>query len=140
MTHFQHPDKMSKSERQHMMFATDAMMKMEEEVLKVIIDQRRLPQEWHEIWHEQDRRDVKRMRVTARMDADVVRFFKAMGEGYQNRMNRVLRAYMHMRLAKMVEGPDTSDFVLRPDVVLKRARERTEWGDMERLTDGLEGA
>ena len=54
-----------------------------------------------------------------------------MGPGYQARINRVLRAYMHMRLGKLVQGPDTADFVLRPDEVVRRARARTEWGTAE---------
>lgn len=32
-------------------------------------------------------------RITARFDKDVIEWFKAQGEGYQSRMNAVLRAY-----------------------------------------------
>ena len=121
------------TQRQHIMFGADALMKMEEEILLTLMDQHRLPQDWHEIWQERDRRDVTRVRVTARFDADVVKFFKAMGEGYQHRMNRVLRAYMHLRLGKIVDGPDTSDFVLRPEKVMRAARRKTQWGHNEAL-------
>ena len=124
--------KKTPTQRQHMMFGVDALMKTEEEVLFTLMDQHSLPKEWHEVWQDKDRRDVARVRVTARLDADVVKFFKAMGEGYQHRMNRVLRAYMHLRLGKIVDGPDTTDFVMRPEAVLKRALVRTEWGDAER--------
>ena len=34
------------------------------------------------------------MPVTIRMDAEVVAWFKSFGDGYQTRINRVLRAYM----------------------------------------------
>lgn len=32
--------------------------------------------------------------VTLRIDADVLEFFKAQGQGYQTRINRLLRKYM----------------------------------------------
>lgn len=35
--------------------------------------------------------------VTIRLDADVVEWFKRFGDGYQTRINRVLRAYMEAR-------------------------------------------
>ena len=66
----------------------------------------RIPQGWHHIWREKDRRDERKTRITLTVDADVVRFFKAMGAGYQPRMNRVLRAFMHDRLAGLVAGPE----------------------------------
>lgn len=36
-------------------------------------------------------------RITIRVDADVLDFFKASGPRYQSRMNAVLRAYMEAR-------------------------------------------
>ena len=36
--------------------------------------------------------------VHIRLDADLLRWFKAQGPGYQTRMNAVLRAYMQARL------------------------------------------
>ncbi|WP_377508277.1 hypothetical protein [Octadecabacter sp. R77987] len=38
---------------------------------------------------------------------------------------------MHVRLAKLIEGPDTTDFVMRPESVLRRFSEKPEWGDTE---------
>lgn len=46
------------------------------------------------------------MKLTIRVDAEVVRFFKYMGPGYQPRMNKVQRCFMHARLAKMINGPE----------------------------------
>ncbi len=118
------------------MFGVDAMRKIELDVLDVITIQKSIPKDWHEVATEADRRDVKRARVTIALDADVVKFFKAMGSGYQPRMNRVLRAFMHMRLAKLIEGPDTTDYILKPEVVMKEARENWRgWGEMEAMMD-----
>lgn len=123
---------MTKAERLNFMYATDAMEMVEKDLLDVLWHMRGCPRDWHSIWEDKDRRDAKRMRCTVSFDADVVKFFKAMGPGYQHRMNRVLRAFMHYRLAKVIEGPDTSDFVMRPETVEKAAREaRTQWGDSE---------
>ncbi len=38
-----------------------------------------------------------RERVTLRLDADVLDWFRAGGKGYQKRMEAVLRAFMEMR-------------------------------------------
>ena len=38
--------------------------------------------------------------VTMRLDADVVAFFQAQGEGYQTRINTVLRKYMANALSE----------------------------------------
>ena len=43
--------------------------------------------------------------VNIRIDAEVLRWFKASGPGYQTRMNAVLRAFMHAR--KKAEGGET---------------------------------
>ena len=42
--------------------------------------------------------------------------------------DRVLRGYMHMRLAKLINGPDTTDYILRPDEVMREGP-RPKWGD-----------
>jgi hypothetical protein len=39
------------------------------------------------------------------LDADMVTWFRALGRGYQPRMNAVLRAYMHAVIAKEVDAP-----------------------------------
>ena len=87
-------------EMTHQSYAQEAHNMIEKDMPIVI------PAEWHSIWRERDRRDAKKTRVSLTLDADVVRFFKAMGAGYQPRINRVLRAFMHDRLAGLVDGPE----------------------------------
>lgn len=43
-------------------------------------------------------------RVTLRLDADMVRWFRALGPGYQVRMNRVLRIYWMALMAGYIKG------------------------------------
>ena len=128
------PDKMTKSERLHWMYGADAMRKIEFEIHSQLVGWNAVPRDWHYIWENKDRRDANRTKLTARFDADVVKFFRSMGEGYQQRMNRVLRAYMHMRLAKLVEGPDTTDYVLNPERMMERGA-TPEWGDTKAIVE-----
>jgi uncharacterized protein (DUF4415 family) len=64
----------------------------------------RIPPEWHVI--AQGSPAPRKVPVTMRLDEDVARFFKAMGAGHLPRMNGVLRAFMHARLAGVVKGPE----------------------------------
>lgn len=43
---------------------------------------------------------VKKKAISIRVDEDVLDFFKQDGEGYQRRMNAVLRSYMHQKSKK----------------------------------------
>lgn len=131
------PKTMTKAEKMHWGYGVDAIKKMEYELMGYLSEFTALPKEWDEIWEDKDRRDPKRVPVSIRLDADVVKFFKGMGAGYQTRINRVLRAYMHFRLAKLVEGPDTMDYILRPEAVLEKAK-RVEWGDTERFVEEVQ--
>jgi hypothetical protein len=45
-------------------------------------------------------------KVTLRIDEDVLRFFRATGQGYMTRINKVLRSYMQARLAGVVKGAE----------------------------------
>lgn len=53
-------------------------------------------------------------KVTLRLDADVAKFYRAMGTGWHARVNGVLRAYMLARLSKMIEGEADMDWLGRP--------------------------
>ncbi len=130
------PKKMTKTQAIHWGYAVDAHRMFEYDLHSVIKKDKMLPPGWDEIWRDMDRRDPKRVPVTIRLDADVVRFFKGMGEGYQARINRVLRMFMHYRLAGIIEGPDTTDYVLRPETLESEKEKRPTWGDFERETKG----
>ena len=73
--------------------------------MKLCWDQ--MPKEWARIEAEVPVRPRK-TKLTAAFDADMVRWFRSMGHGYQARMNRILRTYMLATVAKgdpPAEGP-----------------------------------
>ena len=118
---------LTKAQRMHRKYAIDARRMIEYDLHAFAMKERTVPHAWDEIWKDRDRRDDRRTRVTMRMDADVAKFFKAMGPGYQTRINRVLRTFMHYRLAGIIKGPDTTDYVLHPER-LEEGWERPGWG------------
>lgn len=64
----------------------------------------RIPAAWHEI--AQSRIQPLKRPLTLRVDEDVVKFFRAMGQGYLTRMNDVLRTFMLARLAEVVKAEE----------------------------------
>lgn len=62
----------------------------------------RIPDDWHRIAQERDQ--PLKTKITLRVDQDVARFFRAMGQGHLTRMNAVLRAFMLARLAEVVKS------------------------------------
>jgi uncharacterized protein (DUF4415 family) len=73
------------------------------------LKERQIPEEWRRIAREAAL-PQKKVPVTARLDADLVKWFRSQGRGYQGRMNRVLRAYMLSLLAKEITGEDDHDW------------------------------
>lgn len=128
------PTKMTKPERSAVSLYVDAMRMIEWDLHEVLMDLRTIPKGWNQIATDPYPTHPKKTRVTLWVDADVVRAFKGLGRGYQSRMNRVLRAWMLARAAKLVEGPDTTDFILHPErIEEEQRRKRPEWGEMEKV-------
>lgn len=123
------PKQQTKTERLNRLYFMDAMYQVEHDLLHGLYAVGTLPDEWNEIAYESGGRASNRVKITMRVDADVVKFFKALDGSYQEKMNRVLKSFVHARLAKMVSGPDTSDFVLRPEKVLEERARRRQWGE-----------
>ena len=126
-----HPSKQTARARRETGLMIDAFRKIETELHFRLIEMTTIPPEWNDIHARRAERHPKRTKVTANFDADVERFFKGLGPGYQWRMNEVLRAYMHGRLARIVEGPDTTDYILHPERI-PDLPESWHWGDAER--------
>ncbi len=64
-------------------------------------------------WHSVERRaeiKPKKTKLTVTLDADMVAWFRALGRGYQPRMNAVLRAYMHAVISKEIEQKGDRDW------------------------------
>lgn len=127
------PRKQTRRERIDTWKMVDAFRMVETDLHHRLLEMRTIPSDWHHIHERRRERHPKRARVTANFDADVVRFFKSLGPGYQWRMNEVLRAYMHGRLARIVEGPDTTDYILHPERIPAEP-EFWKWGQSEAAT------
>ncbi|HRO13346.1 BrnA antitoxin family protein [Amaricoccus sp.] len=87
-------------ERAHFKFMLE--LERQEEWLKDFkLRQLLVPPEWHRIESRVPVRPHK-TKLTAAFDADVVKWFRRMGHGYQARMNAVLRAYMLALISKHI--------------------------------------
>jgi uncharacterized protein (DUF4415 family) len=73
----------------------------------------RIPPEWHAI--AQGVPAPRKVPVTMRLDEDVAKFFRSMGAGHLPRMNGVLRAFMHARLAGVVKGAEDVTYAPSPE-------------------------
>jgi len=65
--------------------------------------EKRAPKDWFTIRHDFDCTEPK-VKLTLYLDKSVVTVFKAMGKGYQARINRILSAYLHMEVAGFYDG------------------------------------
>ena len=83
-----------------------AMKRFEWDMQDAVARAGRLPAEWQKIW---EGRGAPKERVTLRLDRDVVRFFRSMGDGYGPRMNAILRSFMLARLAGMIRHEDLAE-------------------------------
>lgn len=94
-------------------------------------DSVRIPAEWNRI--AQSRQQPAKAKVTLRVDDDVIRFFRAMGQGHLTRMNDVLRAFMLARLAEVVKAEP--EYQLSPKETMGRLQ-----GELVAVMEGQERA
>ncbi len=81
----------------------DVMRRLEWDLHNTIELTGRIPEEWHQIATATPR--AAKGKVNLGPEADLVRFFKLMGEAYGPRINDDLRSDMHARLAGVIRGP-----------------------------------
>jgi len=125
-------EKQTAKQRANYYYMADAMRRLEWDLHNTIEATSRIPEEWHEI--ARGSAAPLKGRVTMRMDADVLRFFKSMGAGHLPRMNEVLRSYMYARLAGVIRGAETVDFYKAQQETHSDARPM--WGDTGRVLEG----
>ena len=78
----------------------ESMRALDREMAEKLQGCGRIPEAWHEIARRRD--EPRRERVTIALEEDVLRFYRSMGRNYAGRINEVLRAYMHARLAGLL--------------------------------------
>ncbi len=106
--------------RAHYHHLASTLRSLEEDLRWGMEGSERIPAEWHAI-AQADTPPLKKQ-VTLRLDADVLAFFRSMGAGHLTRMNAVLRAFMHGRLAGVVKGAEAVGYQLTPmEAYLKEA-------------------
>lgn len=86
-------------------YMADVMRRLEWDLHNTIELTGRIPEDWHQIARETP--EGPRVRVNLWLDADVVKFFKSMGSPHGPRINRVLKSWMHARLAGVIRGAET---------------------------------
>ncbi|MEP3347480.1 MAG: BrnA antitoxin family protein [Litoreibacter sp.] len=59
----------------------------------------KIPQAWHRLEHDIDVEEPK-VKITLRVDRSVAKFYRAWGNGYQARINRILATYAQARIAE----------------------------------------
>ncbi|MDZ4088866.1 MAG: BrnA antitoxin family protein [Tabrizicola sp.] len=97
--------KQTPRQRAQMTYMMDVMRRLEWDLHNTIELTGRIPEEWHQIATATPR--AAKVKVTLALEADVLKFFRSMGEGYGPRINDVLRSYMHARLAGVIRGAET---------------------------------
>jgi uncharacterized protein (DUF4415 family) len=73
------------------------------------LKERMIPDAWSRVEGEVPVRPRK-VRVTAAFDEELVKWFRAMGLGYQARMNAVLKAYMLAMKSREITSPKDIDW------------------------------
>ncbi|WP_375262789.1 BrnA antitoxin family protein [Palleronia sp.] len=91
----------------------------------------------------------KKVHVTLRLDESVAAYYRAMGQGYQARINRVLKAYAQMRIAKVsaIEREAEEVVIVEPPKPAERceaeraqahseaaAQIRARWDELKRMS------
>lgn len=118
-------------------YMADAMRMLEWDLHSTVMARMRIPEEWHRI--AQAKGTAPKTRVTLRLDADLVAFFRSMGPDWQVRVNHLMSVWMHARLAGLIEGAETMDYLARRDEAALDGT-RPEFGDIQREWDGVMGA
>lgn len=123
--------RMTSPQRRHHYFLLDLMKELNYDLHHQLqAELFALPPGWQQI-AVAPRRGVKE-RMTLRLDSDVVKFFRGTGQGFQTRMNDVLRCYMHARLSSMIE--DGSRY--REHIDDEEPKHRPQIGDTEEMWTG----
>lgn len=124
--------KQTPRQRAQMTYMMDVMRRLEWDLHNTIELTGRIPEEWHQIATATPRQ--AKQRVCVALEADVLKFFKSMGEGYGPRINDVLRSYMHARLAGVIRGAETlAHFREREEA---HSGEKPQFGDVAKAMGG----
>ncbi|AXX96980.1 BrnA antitoxin family protein [Profundibacter amoris] len=102
-----HPDKRKPTRAQlaHLKSAKEALLQLHLTIYGREYMSLHVPEDWQSL-EEVFRCTPAKQKITLRLDEAVVKFFRKKGRGYQELINQVLRSYVELRLAKILEGPE----------------------------------
>ncbi|WP_333816068.1 BrnA antitoxin family protein [Tabrizicola sp.] len=126
--------KQTPRQRAQMTYMMDVMRRLEWDLHNTIELTGRIPEEWHRIATATPR--AAKVKVTLALEADVLKFFRSMGEGYGPRINDVLKSYMHARLAGVIRGAETIAHYREREEA--HAGEKPAFGDVAKVMDEVE--
>lgn len=124
--------KQTPRQRAQMTYMMDVMRRLEWDLHNTIELTGRIPEAWHQIATATPRQ--AKLRVCVALEADVLKFFKSMGEGYGPRINDVLRSYVHARLAGVIRGAETLAHYREREEA--HAGEKPQFGDVAKAMGG----
>lgn len=127
----QHPEKLTKRQRLNYGYMIDVMERFEWDKHHAIMIEGRVPLAWEEVW---ESRCQQRTRVTIRLDNDVLKFFRAMNGQYGQKINDVLRIFVHAQLAGFFEAHEA------PEALVPPTREPEKKPDWRAMTAYVEAA
>ncbi len=96
--------KPTKTQMAHLQAAQDALMRIHMHVYGEQFMSLHVPDGWQNL-EQVFKCEAKKSRITILLDDAVIKYFKQKGRGYQELINQVLRSYVELRLAKILEGP-----------------------------------
>lgn len=120
------PVRRSKVEARNHYYVVEALKRLEYDLHTHLNHLGRIPLEWEDLHLN---RSWEKTRITMRIDKDILKFFKSLGPGYQPRINDVLRAFMHTKLAGLIDREET---ITEYRDKLWHGRRRLEFGITEK--------
>ena len=125
------PDTLTPAQKAEYRFFYDAIRQLDWDLRTDIWGAGRVPPDWRALMESDGRPD--RERVTLRLDADLVRFFRRRwGRGYQQEVNLVLRSFFKLHMSRMVKGETGFEALLAE----ARTEPRPGTGEAERDLGG----
>lgn len=106
-------DTLVKAQRRHM---TEMIYSLEELQIEQALMRRTkdiVPPGWDRA-HDKAPCTKTKKRMTIRLEPEVLDWYRSLGNGYQNRINQVLKTYMHAILSKHIEQPGDKDWLNVP--------------------------
>lgn len=107
-------------------FLYDKLKQLEWDLHQKVAREEAIPDDWHVIAGRPH--GTKKVRISMWVEEDVVRFFKSLGHPYQPRMNDVLKAFMHAKLAGVIREAEMVELYFhRADVEERPQLGAAEW-------------